>query len=104
MDAWPCMHGGWACWPATRGRAEPREDDVRRRLYGRRVGLDDDGDAGTVEMTRSLPGGGRRRRWRGRGRDDEIDVVDRKVEDEQRNRSIYIGRDPLVPAGKPNRD
>ena len=65
-----------------RGRAEPREDDVRRRLYGRRVGLDDDGDAGTVEMTRSLPGGGRRRRWRGRGRDDEIDVVDRKVEDE----------------------
>jgi len=57
-----------------RGRAEPREDDVRRRLYGRRVGLDDDGDAGTVEMTRSLPGGGRRRRWRGRGRDDEIEA------------------------------
>ena len=52
----------------------------------------------------------------GHGRD-EIDVVDRKVEDEQRNRSIYIGQDPLVPAyntnrtkdplvlaGKPNRD
>ena len=34
----------------------------------------------------------------GRGRD-EIDVVDQKVEDEQRNRSIYIGRDPLVPEG-----
>ena len=50
------------------------------------------------------PGGGRRRRWRRRGRDDEIDVVDRKVEDEQRNRSIYIGRDPLVPTGNTNRD
>ena len=55
-------------------------------LDGRRAGVDDDGGAA------------------GRGRDDEIDVVDRKVEDEQRNFSIYIRRDPLVPAGKPNRD
>ena len=60
------------------------------------------------------PGGGRRRRWHGR---DELDGraglgdggeiedggggddrrVDQKVEDEQnRNCSIYIGRDPLV--------
>ena len=60
MDAWPCMHGGWACWPATRGRAEPREDDVRRRLDGHQAGLDDDGGAGTAETTRSRPGGGRR--------------------------------------------
>ena len=31
--------------------------------------------------------------------------VDRKVEDKQnRNRSIYIGRDPLVPVGNTNRD
>ena len=65
-----------------RGRAEPREDDVRRRLNGRRAGLDNDGGAGMAEATRSRPGGGRRRRRRGCGRDDEIDVVDRKVEDE----------------------
>ena len=65
-----------------RGRAELREDDVRRRLDGRRAGLDDDGGAGAAETMRSRPGGGRRRRRRGRGRDDEIDVVDRKVEDE----------------------
>ena len=52
-------------------------------LDGHRAGLDDEGE---------------------RGRDDEIDVVDRKVEDEQMNRSIYIGRDPLVPAGNTNRD
>ena len=51
MDAWPCMHGGWACWPATWGRAEPREDDVRRRLDGHRAGLDDDGGVGAVETT-----------------------------------------------------
>ena len=87
-----------------RGRAEPREDDVRRRLDGRRAGLDDDSGAGAAETTRSRPGGGRRRWRRGRGSDDEIDVVDRKVEDKQRNRSIYIGRDPLVPAGNTSRD
>ena len=53
------------------------------------------------------PGG-----WRGRARvdddgghgRDEIDVVDRKLEDKQRNRSIYIGQDPLVPAGNTNWD
>ena len=87
-----------------RGRAEPCEDDVQRRLDGRQAGLDDDGGAGAAEIMRSRPGGGRRRRRRGRSRDDEIDVVDRKVEDEQRNRSIYIGRDPLVPACNTNRD
>ena len=83
-----------------RGRAEPREDDVRWRRSRRppggarrrgRAGVDDGG--GTVELDAA-----------GRGRDDEIDVVDRKVEDEQRNRSIYIGRDPLVPAGNTNQD
>ena len=83
-----------------RGRAEPREDDVRRRRSRRppggarrrgRAGVDDDGSAAELDAA-------------GRGRDDEIDVVDRKVEDEQRNHSIYIGRDPLVPAGNPNRD
>ena len=68
------------------------------------------------------PGGGRRRRRRGR---DELDGraglgdggeiedgggggddrrVDRKVEDEQRNHSIYIDRDPLVPSCNTNRD
>ena len=69
------------------------------------------------------PGGGRRRRRRGR---DELDGraglgdggeiedgggggddrrVDRKIEDEHnRNHSIYIGRDPLVPAGNTSRD
>ena len=65
-----------------RGRAELCEDDVWRRLDGRRAGLDDDGGVGVAETTRSRPGGGRRRRRRGCGRDDEIDVVDRKVEDE----------------------
>ena len=83
-----------------RGRAKPREDDVRRRRSRRplggarrrgRVGVDDDG--GVAELDAA-----------GRGRDDEIDVVDRKVEDEQRNRLIYIGQDPLVPAGNTNRD
>ena len=82
-----------------RGRAEPREDDVRRRRARwppggsrrrGRAGVGNDGDA--VELDAA-----------GRGRD-EIDVVDRKVEDEQRNHSIYIGRDPLVPAGNTNRD
>ena len=58
--------------------------------------------AGRGSTTR--PGGGRRRWRRGRGRDDEIDVVDQNVEDEQRNRSIYIDRDPLVPTGNTNRD
>ena len=83
-----------------RGRAEPREDDVRRRRSRRppggarrrgRAGVDDDSGAAELDAA-------------GRGRDDEIDVVDQKVEDEQRNRSIYIGRDPLVPAGNTNRD
>ena len=82
------------------GRAEPREDDVRRRRSRRplggarrrgRAGVDD--DDGAVELDAA-----------GRGRDDEIDIVDRKVEDEQRNRSIYIGQDPLVPASNTNRD
>ena len=69
------------------------------------------------------PGGGRRRRRRGRdelngraglGDGGEIEDgggggedrrVDRKIEDEQnRNRSIYIGRDPLVPAGNTSWD
>ena len=76
-----------------------REDYVRWRRARRppggaqrrgRAGVDDDG--GPVELDVA-----------GRGRD-EIDVVDRKVEDEQRNRSIYIGRDPLVPADNTNRD
>ena len=45
------------------------------------MGVDDDGGAAELDAA-------------GRGRDDEINVVDRKVEDEQnRNRSIYIGRD-----------
>ena len=92
------MVGGRAGRP--RGRAEPREDDVRRRRSRRppgrarrrgRAGVDDDGGAAELDAD-------------GRGRDDEIDVVDRKVEDEQRNRLIYIGRDPLVPAGNTNRD
>ena len=61
-----------------RGRAEPREDDVRRRRSrqppggARRRGraeVDDDGGAAELDAA-------------GRGRDDEIDVVDRKVEDE----------------------
>ena len=84
MDACMAMHACMAAGHAGRpwGRAEPCEDDVRRRLDGRRVGLDDDGGAGAAETTRSRPGGGRRRRRRGRGRDNEIDVVDRKVEDE----------------------
>ena len=76
-----------------------REDDVRRRWARRpsggarrrgQAGVDDGG--GTAELDTA-----------GRGRD-KIDVVDRKVEDEQRNHSIYIGRDPLVPAGNTNRD
>ena len=57
------------------------------------------------------PGGGRRRRRRGR---DELDdggwrgragLSDGgEIEDEQNKRSIYIGRDTLVPAGKTNWD
>ena len=63
-----------------RGRAEPREDDVRRRRSRRppgvarrrgRAGVDDDGGAAELDAA-------------GRVRDDEIDVVDQKVEDEQR--------------------
>ena len=57
------------------------------------------------------PSGGRRRRRRGR---DELDdggwrgqarLSDGgEIEDEQNRRSIYIGRDPLVPAGNTSRD
>ena len=57
------------------------------------------------------PGGGRRRRRRGR---DELDDSGWRgwaglgdggeIEDEQNRRSIYIGRDPLVPAGNTSRD
>ena len=57
------------------------------------------------------PGGGRRRRQRGR---DELDdggwrgragLSDGgEIEDEQNRCSIYIGRDPLVPAGNTSRD
>ena len=68
-------------------------DGMRRCGQGEwrgRAGVDDDN--GTAQLDAA-----------GRGRD-EIDVVDRKVEDEQRNRSIYIGRDPLVLAGNTNRD
>ena len=59
----------------------------RRDELDGRAGL---GDGGEIE-----DGGG--------GGDDRR--VDRKVEDEQnRNRSIYIGRDPLVPDGNISRD
>ena len=57
------------------------------------------------------PGGGRRRRRHGR---DELDdggwrgqagLSDGgEIEDEQNRRSIYIARDPLVPAGNTSRD
>ena len=57
------------------------------------------------------PSGGRQRRRRGR---DELDdggwrgragLSDgSEIEDEQNRRSIYIGRDPLVPAGNTSRD
>ena len=57
------------------------------------------------------PGGGRRRRRRGRDELDDGGWRGRaglgdggEIEDEQNSRSIYICRDPLVPAGKPNRD
>ena len=90
-------HGGWACWPATgpsraaRGRrtAETRRPPGGARRRGR-AGVDDDGREAELDAA-------------GHSRD-EIDVVDQKVEDEQRNRSIYIGQDPLVPAGNTNRD
>ena len=49
MHGHACMAAGRAGRP--RGRAEPREDDVRRRIDGRRAGLDDDGCAGTAETT-----------------------------------------------------
>ena len=59
----------------------------RRDELDDRAGL---GDGGEIE-----DGGG--------GGDDRH--VDPKVEDEQnRNRSIYIGQDPLVPAGNTSRD
>ena len=67
--------GGWA-------RVRRRRDELDGR-----AGL---GDGGEIE---DGDGGGEDRR------------VDRKVEDEQnRNRLIYIGRDPLVLAGKTNQD
>ena len=46
---WMAIVAGRAGRP--RGRAEPHEDDVRRRLDGRRAGLDDDGGAGAAETT-----------------------------------------------------
>ena len=50
------------------------EQSRARTTYG--------GDSTAVRRgSTTRPGGGRRRRWRGPGRDDEIDVVDRKVED-----------------------
>ena len=63
-----------------------RPGGARRRG---RAGVDDDGGAAELDAA-------------GRGRDDEIDVVDRKVEDEPVD--IYIGRDPLVPACNTNQD
>ena len=57
------------------------------------------------------PGGGRRRRRRGRDELDDggwrgqVGLSDGgEIEDEQNRRSIYIGRDPLVLAGKTSRD
>ena len=97
MDAWPCMHGGWACWPATgpsRAAQGRRTTETRRPPGGARrrgrTGVDDDGGAAELDVAEH-------------GRD-VIDVVDRKVEDEQRNRSIYIGRDPLVPTQLTSQD
>ena len=96
------------------------KQSTRRRPYGGRAGSVGDGGCGRVRRQRrdaalragrmARPGGGRRRRrgtdelddggWRGRaGLSDGGEI-----EDEQNRRSIYIGRDPLVPAGKINRD
>ena len=57
------------------------------------------------------PGGGRRRRRRDRDELDDSGWRGRaglndggEIEDEQNRRSIYIGRDPLVPAGNTSRD
>ena len=57
------------------------------------------------------PGRGRRRRRRGRDELDDggwrgrVGLGDGgEIEDEQNRRSIYIGRDPLVPAGNTSRD
>ena len=78
------------------GRARRRRRGTANELEGRWVGLDDKagreavGDGGEIE-----DGGG--------GGDDRR--VDQKLEDEQnRNRSIYIGRDPLVKASNISRD
>ena len=56
------------------------------------------------------PGGGRRRRRHGRDELDDGGWRGRaglgdggEIEDEQNRRSIYIGRDPLVPAGNTSR-
>ena len=75
---------------AGRGSTTTAAQARQRRRDRGRAGVDDDGGATELDAA-------------GRGRD-EIDVVDRKVEDEQRNRSIYIGQDPLVPAYNTNRD
>ena len=57
------------------------------------------------------PSGGRRRRRRGKGELDDGGWRGRaglgdggEIKDEQNRRSIYIGRDPLVPAGNTSRD
>ena len=75
------MEGGLGCGG---GDGMWRRDGARCGPGGwrGRAGVDDDG--GAAETTRS--------------------TLDRKVEDEQRNHSIYIGRDSLVPAGNTNRD
>ena len=79
-----------------RGRAEPREDDVWRRRARRppggtrrrgRAEVDDDGGAAELDVA-------------GSGRDDEIDVVDRKVED----RPFDIYRPGPFSPGWTNRD
>ena len=76
---------------------------------GGRAGNVGDGGWGRVRAMRAgrmaRPGGGRRRRRRGRDELDDDGWRSRdEIEVEQNRRSIYIGRDPLVPAGKPNRD
>ena len=57
-----------------------------------RAGVDDDG--GAAETSSTMADGAA-----GRGLSDGGEI-----EDEQNRRSIYIGQDPLVPAGNTNRD
>jgi len=88
-----------------RGRAGSVGDGGWNRVRRRRR------DAAMRAWRMARPGGGRRRRRRGR---DELDdggwrgqagLSDGgEIEDEQNRRSIYIARDPLVPAGNTNRD